>query len=46
MNMQHSLIQELMLYEFEMGHNTAEATTNTCCAKDVGAVDHSTVTNL
>ena len=25
-NMQHSLIQELILYEFKLGHNTIEAT--------------------
>ena len=28
MNMQRSLIREFMLYEFEPGHNTAEATKN------------------
>ena len=32
-----------MLYEFELGHNTMEATKNICCAKDEDAVNHSTV---
>ena len=31
---QCSLIQELILYSSELGHNTAEATKNICCAKD------------
>ena len=44
MNMQRSLFQELMLYEFERGHNTAETAENICCAKAEKAVDHSTVT--
>ena len=26
LNVQHCLIQELMLYKFELGHNAAEAT--------------------
>ena len=30
MNMHHSLIQELMLYEFELGNNTVEATKKMC----------------
>ena len=38
-NMQRSSIQELMLYKFEMGHNTSEIT-----KKDEGTVDYSTVT--
>ena len=33
-----------MLYEFKLGHNTAEATKNICCVKSEGAVDHSPVT--
>ena len=33
-----------MLYKFQMGHNTAEATKNICCTKDEDAVDHSTIT--
>ena len=43
-NMQPSLIWELMLYKFKLSHNTAEATKNICYAKDEGTVDHSTVT--
>ena len=37
--MQCSLIQELMLYMFERGHSTTEATKNICCAKGEGAVN-------
>ena len=37
MNVQCSLIWELMLYEFELGHHTVEA-------RDEDEVDHSTVT--
>ena len=33
MNVQHSLIQELMFYELELNHNITEATKNICCAK-------------
>ena len=44
MNVQHSLIQELLLYEFKLGHNTAEATKNIYCMNGEGIVDHSTVT--
>ena len=40
MNEQRSLIRELMLYEFELGHDNAEDTKNICCE---GAVDNSTV---
>ena len=43
MNMQHSLIWEFMLYKFKLGHNAMKAAKN-ICAKDEGAVDHSTVT--
>ena len=42
MNVSRSLIQEFILYEFELGHNTAKATQTICCVK--GAVDHNTVT--
>ena len=45
MNVQHSLIQELMLYEFEMDHNAAEVTKNICCAKSEGAIDHDSVSS-
>ena len=43
-NVQHSLIQELMLYKFELDHNGAEVTKNIHCVKGKGAVDHSTLT--
>ena len=41
--MQNILIKELMLNEFELGHNAVEATQN-ICAKDEGTIDHSAVT--
>ena len=44
-NVQRCLIWELMPYEFELVHNTVEATKNICCAKGEGAVDHRTVTS-
>ena len=43
MNMQHSLILELMLYKFKLGHKTMEAMKNICYAKGEGALDLSTV---
>ena len=43
MNMQHSIIQGLMLYEFKLGHNTAKATKNIHSVKAEVAVDHSTI---
>ena len=42
--MQHSLIQELGLYKFKLGHNAAESSKNICCVKDEGTIDYSTVT--
>ena len=42
MNMPYSLIWELILYKFELGHNAEEATKN-ICVKGEGAVDYSTV---
>ena len=42
--MPRSLIRELMLSEFELGHNATETTKNTCCAKGGGSVDHNKVT--
>ena len=42
-HMQHNLIWELILYEFEQNHNAAEATKN-ICVKGESAVDHSTIT--
>ena len=44
MNVQIRIMQELMFYKFELGHNTTKTTKNIPCAKDEGAVDHSTVT--
>ena len=44
MYVQRNLIQQVTLYEFKRGHNAADATKNICCAKDEGAVDHSTIT--
>ena len=41
MNIQHSLIQELMLYVFKLGDNVIEATKNICHTKEEGAVDYS-----
>ena len=43
MNMQHSLIWKLILYTFELSHNTTDATKNICGAKCEGKVDHPTV---
>ena len=43
-NVQCSLIQEFLLYEFELGHNAVKAIKNICCAKVEGAVNHTTVT--
>ena len=42
MNMQCSLIQELMLYEFQLGYNVTKAAKITCM-KEEGAVDLGTV---
>ena len=38
MNVQHSLILELMLYEFEFQQNAVEATKTICCAVDLSTV--------
>ena len=43
MNVQHSLIQELILYKFKLSHNFAKTTKNICCANNEDAVEHSTV---
>ena len=43
MNMQRSLIQEVMVYRFKVGYNATETTTNICCVKGEGKVDPSTV---
>ena len=44
MNVQHSLMQEHMLYKLKLNHNTTETTKNNYCAKDEDAFDHSTIT--
>ena len=44
MNMQSSLIQELLLYKIKLSRDTMEATKNICFTKHQDAVDHSTVT--
>ena len=43
-NMQCCLIWDLILYKFELGHNTSQASKNICCIKSDDAGDHSTVT--
>ena len=43
MNVQCSLIQELMLYELKRGHNAIEANKNICCAKGENTVIHSII---
>ena len=44
MNVQHRLIWELMLLEFELGHNAMETTKNICSPKSEGTVNPSTIT--
>ena len=44
MNVWRSLIPEVILNEFKLGHNPAKATKNNRWAKGKSAVDHSTVT--
>ena len=44
MNMQHSLIWELTLYEFKLSHKAVEATKNIHCEKGESVFDHITVT--
>ena len=39
-----SLIWELMLYEFKLGHDTVETIKNICCKKNEGAVNHRKLT--
>ena len=43
-NVQHSLIQKLLLYELETDNYATEATKNICSAIGEGAVDQNTVT--
>ena len=38
-NMQYSLIQELILCKFKLGHNATVATENIYCIKGEGAID-------
>ena len=40
MNGQYSLIQEPMFCEFELSHNSVEATKNIYCGKGEGTVKH------
>ena len=42
--MEHILIQELMLYKFNLGYSATKATKNISCIKAEGTVDHGTVT--
>ena len=44
MNVRCSLIWELILDEFKLGHNTTEAIKNICCSKGEGTFDHYKVT--
>ena len=46
MNVLSSLIREFMLYEFELAHYAAEATTNICCTKCEDTIDYSTLSKL
>ena len=39
-NMKSSLIRELILYEFKLGHNATETAKNICYVKGEGTVDH------
>ena len=41
MNIQYSLILELMFYNFKLGHNVTEVTKNISCVKGESAVDQS-----
>ena len=43
-NVQCSLLLEIMLNEFKLDHNAMEATKNICFAKDDGATDYCMVT--
>ena len=43
MNLQSSLFQEFMLYEFKLGCNITDTIKNICCAKVKGTVDHISV---
>ena len=39
-NVQCNLIMGIILYEFELGHNTTDITYNICSVKSDGAVHH------
>ena len=43
-NVKHIPVQELILYELKLDHNTVEAIKNICCTRDEGVVDHRKVT--
>ena len=42
MNVQCTLIQELIFYEFDLGYNAVKVTYKICCVKGEDAVDQST----
>ena len=42
-NVQHGLIWELMLQEYELDHNASEATKTIYCAKSEVVIDHGTL---
>ena len=44
MNVQHSLIRELIFYKFKLGSNAWQTAKNICCVKGKDTVDHSSVT--
>ena len=44
MNMQSSLIQELLLYKFKLSYNTVKAIKNNCYTKGESTFDHNTRT--
>ena len=43
-NVQHRIIQEHLLYKFELGYHATEVTKNIYCVKGEGAVHYSTIT--
>ena len=42
-NVLHGLIWKLMLYEFKMDHNAAEAAENICCVKSESTIGYDTM---
>ena len=43
MNVQRSLIRELILHGFDRRRNASEAAKNICCMRDEYAIDHLTI---